>query len=91
MDDNCKTDGMNQHRRIILDDMPKKTSLALSKKLFVTYDVMYGMQSLKSFADQTIKKGREDIKNFDEFKKILDILGANEKPTYLKYKTHSNT
>ena len=52
---------------------------------------MYGMQSLESFVDQTIKEGRDDIKDFDEFKKILDILDVKEKPIYLKYEVHSNT
>ncbi len=49
------------------------------------------IQSLESFVDQTIKEGREDIKDFDEFKKILDILDAKKKPIYLKYEVHVNT
>ena len=48
------------------------------------------MQSLESFVDQTIKEGKDSIKDFDEFKKILDILNVKEKMIYLKYEVHSN-
>ena len=89
--DNCKTDSRNQSRRIVQDYMHEKTSLTLNRKLFIMYTVMYSMQSLESFVDQAIKEGRDDIKDFDEFKKILDILDVKEKPIYLKYEVHSNT
>ncbi len=49
------------------------------------------MQSLESFVDQTIKEGKDNIKDFDEFKKILNILVLKKKMIYLKYEVHSNT
>ena len=80
----------NQNSRI-QEDMYKKTSLVLNGKLFIPDKVMYDMQSLEPFVDNTIKQGRDNIKDFDEFKKILDILAVKKKPIYPRYEFHSNT
>ncbi|MCY4491748.1 MAG: hypothetical protein OXC46_09890, partial [Thaumarchaeota archaeon] len=60
-------------------------------KLFIPDDVMYDMQSLESFVAEAVKQGRDDIKDFEECKKILDILAVKKKPIYLRYEYESNT
>ena len=62
-----------------------------NRKLFNSYDTIHSMQSLESFVSEAVKQGKEDIKDFDEIKKILDILREKEKPIYLKHYVHSNT
>ena len=52
---------------------------------------MYDMQSLESFVAEAVKQGRDDIKDFEECKKILAILAVKKKPIYPRYEYESNT
>ena len=49
------------------------------------------MQSLESFVAEVVKQGRDDIKDFEECKKILAILAVKKEPICLKYEFDTNT
>ena len=49
------------------------------------------MQSLETFVENTIRQGKNEIDNLDEFQQILDDLDTKDKPIYLRYDVISNT